>query len=52
MLNDNNIIEHVDNFISILVKTSDFYKDKSDLMNIRDDIIVDANQFKYLLSFK
>ena len=51
MMNDNNIIEHVDSFIHILKKTSGCYKDKSDLMNIRDDIIGDANQFKYLLTF-
>jgi len=52
MVDDNNIGECLDKFINVIMKTSVCYKDRTDLTNIRDEIVANANQFKYLLTFK
>jgi hypothetical protein len=50
-LNDDTIIEHLDQFIAML-KSLDAKIKHAAFINIRDDMISDAEQLKYLLTFK
>lgn len=50
-IDDNNIYEELDNYINILRKLDGSLKDYSELLNIRDELVADAIQLKYLLSF-
>ena len=45
-----NIDSHLDNFI-LLLKTLDNIIDNKELLTIRDDMVNDVSQFKYLLTF-
>jgi hypothetical protein len=50
---DTNIIKHLDGMITLLRnKINDVLADYTDLISIRDDLIADAEQLKYLLTFK
>lgn len=50
---DNNIIKHLDGMITLLrEKIDDVLDDYTDLINVRDELVGDAEQLKYLLSFK
>ncbi len=49
---DKSINANIDQFAKILEKMSEDYKDHPDLLAIRDEILADVNQFKYLLTFK
>lgn len=48
---DNNIISELDKFIKILKMFDDKLKSHTDLLNIRDEILADIDQLKYLLTF-
>jgi hypothetical protein len=50
-IDDNNILGYLDKFIEVLKQINKF-GEWSDLINIRDDILGDVNQFKYLLTFR
>lgn len=49
-----NIQEYVDEITDFLVSITDFYDDKydTDLLNIRDEMLLSVNKLKYLLTFK
>ena len=50
---DDNIIRHLDGMITLLrEKIDDVLGEYTDLINIRDEIVGDAEQLKYLLTFK
>jgi len=50
---DDNIVKHINGIIYYLRnKIDDILDGYTDLINIRDDLISDANQLKYLLTFK
>ena len=50
---DENIIKHLDGMITLLRnKIDDVLGDYTDLINIRDEIVGNTEQLKYLLSFK
>lgn len=50
---DENIIKHIDGMITLLrEKIDDVLGEYTDLINIRDELVGDAEQLKYLLSFK
>lgn len=50
---DDNIVKHIDGMITLLRdKIDDVLGDYTDLINIRDELVGDAEQLKYLLSFK
>lgn len=51
-LNDNTITEELDNFINLLKQLDAYLIRNSDLLNIRDEMVGNAQQLKYLLSFK
>lgn len=46
------IIEELNNFIKILKLFDKAMNGQSELLNIRDELVADAEQFKYLLTFK
>jgi hypothetical protein len=51
--NDENIIKHINGMISYWrTKINDVLGDYTDLINIRDELAGDAEQLKYLLTFK
>lgn len=50
-LNDNNINKELDEFISVLKSLDNLIDKKPELLNIRDEMVADAQQFKYLLTF-
>ena len=51
--NDENIVKHLDGMITYWkLKIDDVLNGYTDLINIRDELIADADQLKYLLSFK
>ena len=52
MWNDNNIISNLDAFIKLLESFNYILKEHSDLLAIRDEMLADVNQLKYLLTFK
>lgn len=50
---DENIIKHIDGMITLLrEKINDVLGNYTDLINIRDELVGDAEQLKYLLTFK
>lgn len=49
--NDDNIDKNLDGFISILNSLTDVLSDNTDLIAIRDEMLADVNQLKYLLTF-
>jgi hypothetical protein len=50
---DENIIKHIDGMITLLRENiDDVLEDYTDLINIRDELVGDAEQLKYLLTFK
>ena len=49
--NDDNIVQHLEKFISTLKGLDGKIKDTS-LINLRDEMVADAQQLKYLLTFK
>lgn len=50
---DDNIIKHLDGMITLLrEKIDDVLADYTDLINVRDELVGDAEQLKYLLTFK
>ena len=51
--NDENIIKHINGMITYWrTKIDDILDNYTDLINIRDELIADADQLKYLLTFK
>lgn len=51
-LNDQNIVENLNKFINILRNCDQFINTYTELTNIRDEMVGDINQLKYLLTFK
>ena len=50
---DENIIKHIDGMIILLrEKINDVLNNNTDLINIRDELVGNAEQLKYLLAFK
>ena len=50
---DENIVKHIDVIIKLLrTKINDILADYTDLINVRDELVGDAEQLKYLLTFK
>jgi|LakMenE18May11ns_1017448.scaffolds.fasta_scaffold9206555_2 hypothetical protein len=49
---DNSISQDLDKFIITLKGYSKIISNYPELLNIRDEIVADAEQFKYLLTFK
>jgi len=50
---DDNIIKHLEGMITYWrTKMNDILGNYTDLINIRDELVADAEQMKYLLSFK
>ena len=50
---DENIIKHINGMITYWKnKINDILDDNTDLINIRDELVADADQLKYLLTFK
>lgn len=52
IVNDDTISTELDKFISTLKEYDEFLIKHSELLNIRDEIVADAEQLKYLLTFK
>ena len=51
--NDENIIKHINGMITYWrTKIDDVLGEYTDLINIRDELVADAEQLKYLLSFR
>ena len=51
--NDENIIKHINGMITYWrTKIDDVLAEYTDLINIRDELVADAEQLKYLLSFR
>lgn len=50
--NDMKIIDVLENYITILKKLGESMKNLPELILVRDELIADAQQLKYLLSFK
>jgi len=51
--NDENIIKHIEGIIMLLrTGIDDVLANYTDLINVRDELVGDAEQLKYLLSFK
>ena len=50
--NDDTIIAELDKFIVVLKEYDTILVGYSELLNIRDEIVADAEQLKYLLTFK
>ena len=50
---DANIVRHLDGVITLLrEKIDDLLDNYTDLINVRDELVGDAEQLKYLLTFK
>lgn len=47
----NNIVVHINNFI-VLLRSLDHFIDCKELLTLRDEMVNDVLQLKYLLSFK
>ena len=52
IVDDNTIFTELDKFIKILRGYDEFLNKNTELLNIRDEIVSDAEQLKYLLTFK
>ena len=52
ILNDQSITGEIDKFVELMNTDSSFFTADKDLAAIRDEMVADANQFKYLLTFK
>lgn len=52
IIDDNTIFTELDKFIKMLRGYDEFLSNYSELLNIRDEFIADAEQLKYLLTFK
>jgi len=52
LLDDATVKNEMDEMIKTLKSVSNKYKDYSELTNIIDEIVGNANQFKYLIDFK
>jgi hypothetical protein len=51
--NDDNIVKHLDGVITLLRENiEDILDNYTDLINVRDELVGDAEQLKYLLTFK
>ena len=51
--NDENIVKHLEGMITYWrTKMDDILGNYTDLINIRDELVGDAEQMKYLLTFK
>ncbi len=51
-LNDNSIMNELDDFVEMLAQLSQYIVGNTDLLNIKDEMIAEANKLKYLLTFK
>lgn len=51
-VNDTTIFDSLNQFINILKSIDNKFSNYSELLNIRDEIVADAQQLIYLLSFK
>lgn len=51
MLSDDNIDQHLNEYVRILDLLGSIISEHSDLLAIRDEMMADANQLKYLLTF-
>lgn len=51
-VNDDTITEELANFIKILKKIDKAFSNYSEIMNIRDEIVAEAEKLNYLLTFK
>lgn len=51
-LDEFSVNDEIDKFVKILKVLDNQYNKFPELINIRDEIVADANQFKYLLTFK
>lgn len=51
-LNDTSINDELDQFVKTLREFDGIMKKCTELLNLRDELIADAEQFKYLLTFK
>ena len=51
-VNDGTILEELNNFIKTLRMLDKVINTYSELLNIRDEMVADAEQLKYLLTFK
>lgn len=51
MLTDDNINEYLNKFVKTIRELDNPLSKYSELLNIRDEIIANANQLKYLLTF-
>ena len=50
---DENIVEHIKNFVNLLKELfNERFENYPELQNVKDDILADAQQLIYLLSFK
>lgn len=52
IVDDNTIFDELDTFADILKGFDKLLSNNNDLLNIRDEMLAEANQFKYLLKFK
>ena len=52
MATDNNIVDELNKFVLRLVQLDAIFTGKTDLLAIRDEILADLNQLKYLITFK
>lgn len=52
MATDNNIMDELNKFVLRLVQLDAIFTGKTDLLAIRDEILADLNQLKYLITFK
>jgi len=52
MVTDSTINQEIENFANVLNNDVSFYKQNSDLLAIRDEMLADVNQLKYLLTFE
>ncbi len=49
--NDTTINQEIDDFVAVLRNLDDKFGKQSELLNIRDELVGDAEQLKYLLTF-
>ncbi|ARF12235.1 hypothetical protein Klosneuvirus_4_50 [Klosneuvirus KNV1] len=49
--NDDNISKNLDGFIGILNSLTEVLSENTDLLTVRDEMLADVNQLKYLLTF-
>lgn len=52
VVNDNTIQQELDDFIKLLKEWNETYLSYPELLNIRDEMVADAEQLKYLLTFE